>query len=112
LEGPALGVNARAEEGKSLWCDAFLRVPDYIAGTVSGWNIEENTVPSAKYLQVLANGIAGNRYFHLMRVLISHEKDLISAAAQSIGVLKKTSNLPQATILANLSSCCRAAAKS
>jgi hypothetical protein len=45
--GPALGVNAPVEPGGALWCDAFLRVPDYLAGTVSAWNIDEDRIPSA-----------------------------------------------------------------
>jgi hypothetical protein len=88
--GPALGVNAPVEPGGSLWCDAFLRVPDHFAGTVSAWNIEQNTIAGAlKYQQVLRDGIASHPNVHVMRVLFKCENDLISAFSQSLAVTRR-----------------------
>jgi hypothetical protein len=88
--GPALGVNAPVEPGGSLWCDAFLRVPDYLAGTVSAWNIDQDRIPSAlKYRQILRDGIADHSNVQLIRVAFKHENDLISALSQSLAVTRK-----------------------
>jgi hypothetical protein len=88
--GPALGVNAPVAEGHPLWCDPFLRVPDYFAGLVSAWNIDQNTVPlnPAKYRQVRDEGIANHPNVHVLRVLFKCENDLISAFSQSVAVTR------------------------
>ena len=79
--GPALGVNAPVAEGTTLWCDPFIRVPDYFAGLVSAWNIDQGTIPAtpAKYRQVLTDGIASHPNVHVMHLVFKCENDLISA---------------------------------
>ena len=88
--GPSLGVNGSVEEGGTLWCDPILRVPEYVAGTVSAWNVEQNTIPEArKYRQLLTEGIASNPNVQLLRLIFKCEGDLISACSQSIAVIRK-----------------------
>jgi hypothetical protein len=88
--GPLLGVNGPVEEGGTLWYDPILRVPDHIAGTVSAWNFEHNTLPEArKYRQVSMEGIVSNPNVQLLRLTLKCENDLISAYSQSIVVTRK-----------------------
>jgi hypothetical protein len=88
--GPFLGVNAPTEEGGALWCDSLLRVPDHLAGTVSAWNFDQDTIPEAqKYRQVLVEGVASNPNVQLLRFVLKCENDLISAYSQSIAVTRR-----------------------
>jgi hypothetical protein len=88
--GPCLGVNAPTEEGGTLWCDSLLRVPDHLAGMVSAWDFDQNTIPEArKYQQVLTGGIASNSNVQLLRLVLKCENDHISAYSQSVAVTRK-----------------------
>jgi hypothetical protein len=88
--GPSLGVNGPIEEGGTLWCDSFLRVPDYLAGTLSAWNLGENTIPEArKYRQVGSDGIASNPNVQVLRLILKCENNLISAFSQPFAVTRK-----------------------
>jgi hypothetical protein len=88
--GPALGVNAPVKAGR-LWCDAFLRIPDHLAGVVSAWDVEQNTLAESapKYLHVLADVIAGNPKIQIARLILNSERDLVSADTQSIATSRK-----------------------
>lgn len=88
--GPFLGVNAPTEEGGTLWCDSLLRVPDHLAGMVSAWDFDQNTIPEArKYRQVLTGGIVSNSNVQLLRLVLKCENDHISAFSQLVAVTRK-----------------------
>jgi len=57
--GPELGLNGPVEEGRSLWCEANLRVPDHFAGMVLAWDIVKNALRAIplEYAQVLYHAI-------------------------------------------------------
>jgi hypothetical protein len=58
-----------------------------LAGMVSDWNFEQETIPeSRKYQQVLTDVIASNSNVHLVRLILKWENDRISANSQSIAM--------------------------
>src|ERR1039458_844535 len=89
--GPALGVNARLDRGP-LWCDCFLRLPDYYAGMAAAWDFERDSIPATpiKYRQILADAIASHPTMHLLRMDFKHLDDTIAATATPIRVSGKT----------------------
>jgi hypothetical protein len=88
--GPFLGVGGMVENDETPWCDAFVRVPDHLAGIVSALDFEGDAIPEPrKYRQVLIDGIASNANVQLLRLLIKCENDRISASAQPIAVTRK-----------------------
>jgi hypothetical protein len=89
--GPELGLNGAVEEGRSLWCDAHLRVPDYFAGTISAWNIEQHSLVSEapKYTQVLMEAVADQRNVHIMRLTFDWKNDRLGVSASRVMVSHK-----------------------
>ena len=84
--GPELGINGSVEEGGSLWCDSFLRIPDYCAGAISAWSIDQNKLPSEpqKYLQVLSEGIAGQSNIHLIRLNFEWQNERLEVSSSRV----------------------------
>ncbi|NTW73205.1 MAG: hypothetical protein HGA49_13330 [Eubacteriaceae bacterium] len=63
---PFLGINEVVRGG--LWCDEILRIPDYLAGTISAFDLTSLTIiEQKKYIDILKELIAGNRYIKLIR---------------------------------------------
>jgi hypothetical protein len=87
--GPHLGMNAPVPEGGVLWCDTFLRIPDYFAGTIAAWDYQKNTVQAPKHLQVLTSGIASKPNVHIVRIDFRCTNDQISAASARVVVSHK-----------------------
>jgi hypothetical protein len=89
--GPLLGVNGVAAEGNSLWCDDFLRVPDYFAGAVSAWHIEQNALSSdlPKYSQVLLEAVADKPNVHIIKLNIELQGEQLNVLASRV-VLNRT----------------------
>lgn len=90
--GPLLGVNGVAAEGNSLWCDDFLRVPDYFAGAVSAWHIEHNALSSdlPKYSQVLLASVADKPNVHIIKLNLELHGEQLNVLASRV-VLNRTS---------------------
>lgn len=65
--GPVLGSNpAPALEG-TPWSDPFTRIPDYFAGTVAGWDFDQNwLLVGDKYLVMLRDVIAESTRAHVI----------------------------------------------
>ncbi|EIM96282.1 hypothetical protein WQE_34691 [Paraburkholderia hospita] len=57
--GPDIGINE--QQTRDLWCDGILRMPDYLAGTLSVLCFEQETMSSAagKFVDMLQNVMAG-----------------------------------------------------
>jgi hypothetical protein len=89
--GPLLGLNGPVPPGEQLWCDAFLRVPDYFAGTLSAWDFEQGTLLDThpKYRQVVEGAIAGRPNVRVQRLVFKHEGDRIAPFAQTIAITPK-----------------------
>jgi hypothetical protein len=69
--GPAIGVNE--PQTRDLSCDGILRVPDYLAGTLSVLCFEQETVSSdaSKFVDMLQNVMAGRRSIRVFRAPLS-----------------------------------------
>ena len=69
---PFLGINdvARGE----LWCDGILRIPDYLAGAISAIDMTSlMVVEQQKYIDIIKEFIAGNKYINLIGADFSGE---------------------------------------
>ena len=90
--GPLLGVNGMVAEGNSLWCDDFLRVPDYFAGAVSAWHIDHNALSSdlPKYSQVLLEAVADKPNVHLIKLNVELQGEQLNVRSSRV-VLTRTS---------------------
>jgi hypothetical protein len=86
-----LGLNGPVEEGGSLWCDAYLRVPDYFAGAISAWNIEKNSLvsDSTKYNQVLVEAVADKPNVHIIRLNADWHDDELALSASRVEVSRR-----------------------
>ena len=85
--GPMLGVNGVVPPGGRPWCDAFVRAPDYFAGTVSAWHFDMNLIADTeKHREVVVDAIAGNPNVEVIRLQTKLEYELITAFAQSINI--------------------------
>lgn len=69
--GPVVGVNA--QQTRELWCDGILRVPDYLAGTLSVLCFDRETISNDanKFVDMLQNVIAGQRSIRVFRASLS-----------------------------------------
>lgn len=69
--GPTIGVNEQHARG--LWCDGILRVPDYLAGTLSVLCFDSGTMSTDadKFVDVLQNVMAGRRSIRVFRASLS-----------------------------------------
>lgn len=69
--GPDVGVNG--QQTGELWCDGILRVPDYLAGTLSVLCFETETISTdaAKFVEMLQNVLAGQRSIRVFRAALS-----------------------------------------
>jgi hypothetical protein len=65
--GPVVGVNE--QHPGQLWCDGILRVPDYLAGTLSVLCFERETMSTEakKFVDMLQNVMAGKRAIRIFR---------------------------------------------
>ena len=65
--GPVVGVNGQ-QTGK-FWCDGILRVPDYLAGTLSVLCFDRETMSTdaGKFVDMLQNVMAGQRSIRVFR---------------------------------------------
>ena len=83
--GPSILGLCGPTEGGPLWCDPQVRVPDHFAGTVSGWDIERETLLKApKYLQVLMNAIAGRPNVAMLELHFNWQESELKIAASRI----------------------------
>ncbi|MFP3556993.1 hypothetical protein SB861_40785 [Paraburkholderia sp. SIMBA_049] len=69
--GPVVGVNAQGPG--QLWCDGILRVPDYLAGTLSVLCFESETMSTeaSKFVDMLQNVMAGERSIRVFRASLN-----------------------------------------
>jgi hypothetical protein len=69
--GPSLGVNE--QQPGELWCDGILRVPDYLAGTLSilCFDSETMSTDADKFVEMLQEVMAGRRSIRVFRASLS-----------------------------------------
>ena len=69
--GPVVGVNG--QQTGELWCDGILRVPDYLAGTLSVLCFDRETMSTDadKFVDMLQNVMAGQRSIRVFRASLS-----------------------------------------
>ena len=69
--GPELGING--QKTRELWCDGILRVPDYLAGTLSILCFDHETMSSdaGKFVDMLQNIVAGQRAIRVFRASLN-----------------------------------------
>ena len=89
---PTLGINGAVAGGNPLWCDDFLRVPDYFAGAVSAWHIEQSALSSdlSKYSQVLLEAVADKPNVHIIKLNIELQGEQLNVRSSCV-VLTRTS---------------------
>lgn len=69
--GPTIGVNE--QQAGELWCDGILRVPDYLAGTLSilCFDSETMSTDADKFVDILQNVMAGQRSIRVFRASLN-----------------------------------------
>lgn len=58
FDKPIIGIPNPDDKVSAMWFDEFVRLPDYIAGILSAWDLENNKLPGdrSKFIQ-LAEGV-------------------------------------------------------
>lgn len=90
-KGPELGLNGPVNDGNPLWCDAHLRAPDYFAGAISAWNIEQNTLlpKASKYYQILTKAVANQPNVYLIRLDFDWDGDRLAVSSSRVKVTRR-----------------------
>lgn len=91
--GPQLGLNGPVPEGDPLWCDAHMRVPDYFAGALSAWNIEQNILVSdiPKYRQMLLEAVVDQPNLQILRLNFDWPTEGLIVSASRIMISRRQS---------------------
>lgn len=63
-------------QGKGAWFDSFVRLPDYLAGVVAGWDVDTNTISSDKRATVFMENIVDAKNIIVLRLLFDGELHL------------------------------------
>ncbi|MBR8252237.1 hypothetical protein [Burkholderia ambifaria] len=69
--GPVVGINGPAT--RALWCDGILRVPDYLAGSLSVLCFDRETLSTDadKFVDMIQNVMAGQRSIRIFRASLN-----------------------------------------
>lgn len=74
---------AKPEASEStLWFDHLIRIPDYLAGTLSSWDVANNTISKPKHAKILQEVFADNNFCPVID--IDFGKDSFRAGSYSI----------------------------
>jgi hypothetical protein len=65
---------------KETWYDELVRIPDFLAGPLAGWNYTKNLVTGRqKYVEILQGAVADNPYVMTL-ILKEEEKGMIGVS--------------------------------
>jgi len=94
--GPELGLNGPVPEDKEPWCDADLRVPDYFAGALSAWNIEQNGLVAdiPKYRQVMLEAVVDCPNVQILRLNFDWQDSNLRVSVSRVELSRTGPNLP------------------
>jgi hypothetical protein len=71
---PRTGVGIDDSGESKLWFDSLIRIPDYLAGTIASWKLDEHFTPMKKHTDLLLGVFAENPFCTLIYANISKEK--------------------------------------
>lgn len=82
-EIPAVGYGIRDANSDDLWFDNLIRIPDYMAGTISSWDMKNNRVSKDKHAVILQKVFAENPFCSIIDVTLS--RDIFSFHRKTVG---------------------------
>lgn len=81
-----LGLGIKDEGSNELWYDPLIRIPDYLAGTLSSWNMSANDVSKSKHAQILQKVFSENEFCAI--IVINLGKDKYNCGRHTISPLE------------------------
>ena len=69
-------VSCPASSSIKIFYDVFVRIPDYLAGTLADYNMNENTISKNKFDKILTNYMAENQYNNFIFRLFAEDDKL------------------------------------
>jgi hypothetical protein len=84
---PQLGIFTQTNE--KLWCDPYIRIPDYVAGAAAAWDPPHDAELDDKIKELIVETFPNNRYLHLVRLAFHADPDRFFIEVGRIAVSKK-----------------------